>query len=71
MLQISPEKILVMPEKSDLPGKIIRRWRRRLIHEHAQIDRGEVAHRHLVGGRVFDDLRAQVGALDSAQILLV
>ena len=44
---------------------------RSLLHKHGQADRGQVAHRHLVGRRVLDDLGAQVGALDGAEVLLV
>ena len=36
---------------------------RLLVHERLERDRGEVAHRDLVGVGVLDDLRAQVGGL--------
>ena len=36
---------------------------RLLVHERLERDRGQVAHRDLVGVGVLDDLRAQVGGL--------
>jgi hypothetical protein len=42
-----------------------------LVHELGQRDGAEVAHGHLVGAGVLDDLRAEVAALDGAQVLLV
>ena len=38
---------------------------------HGQANGGEVADRDLVGRRVLDNLRAQVGALDGSEVLLV
>jgi len=43
-----------------------RRAARLGAHEARQRDRGEVAHGHLVGRGVLNDLRAQVGAADRA-----
>mmetsp|Transcript_2729 Transcript_2729/g.7545 ORF Transcript_2729/g.7545 Transcript_2729/m.7545 type:complete len:206 (+) Transcript_2729:1310-1927(+) len=40
-------------------------------HEARERDRREVAHGHLVRRRVLDDLRAQVGAPDGTEVLLV
>ena len=42
-----------------------------LLHELGQRDGAQVAHGHLVGAGVLDDLRAEVAALDGAQVLLV
>mmetsp|Transcript_1161 Transcript_1161/g.4600 ORF Transcript_1161/g.4600 Transcript_1161/m.4600 type:complete len:635 (-) Transcript_1161:687-2591(-) len=42
-----------------------------LDHEAGQRDGREVAHRGLLGGGELDDLRAQVGGLDGAEVLLV
>mmetsp|Transcript_73652 Transcript_73652/g.208598 ORF Transcript_73652/g.208598 Transcript_73652/m.208598 type:complete len:573 (-) Transcript_73652:343-2061(-) len=41
------------------------------LRKGGQGDRREIAHSHLVRGGVLDDLRAQIGAVDGAEVLLV
>lgn len=42
-----------------------------ILNKPRKCDRGEVAYSHLIWGCVLNDLRAQIGAADGTQILLV
>jgi len=42
-----------------------------VLNKHGQSDRRQVTNRHFIGRGVFEDLRAEVGRPDGAQVLLV